>query len=115
MVLLAGERGRQYLQTALQTLNDLSKRFGNQERAPLLARLEINRRLRELQAEVEAPTGEDGDDALLQAYWTDFGHKGSVLDDLGPYVTGQSDFVATLRATLSDEAVSMRVIWKDVC
>lgn len=109
-VLLARENGQKYLQTALETLSGLAKRFGGQERAPLLARLEINRRLCEAQFDVEAPSGENGDDSLLKAYWADFGHKGSVLDDLGTYVTAQSDFTATLREAVGIEAVGTQLL-----
>lgn len=115
MVLLARGNGEKHLQTARQTLGDLAKRFGNQERAPLLACLEINRRLREAQVEVEASSEDHGDETLLHSYWTDFGHKGSVLDDLGPYVTAQSDFAATLRGILGVEAVSACTIGRDTC
>jgi hypothetical protein len=106
MVLLSRENGQTYIKTALETLSGLAQHFGNQERAPLLARMEINRRLRKASLDVEAPSGDNGDDALLKAYWADFGHKGSVLDDLSPYLSAQSDFIATLKQAIGVEAVS---------
>lgn len=114
MVLLSCENGQAYLKTALQKLSGLAQQFGNQERPPLLARLEINRRLRDAPFKVQAPTGDNGDDALLKAYWADFGHKGSVLDDLGPYLSAQSDFIATLKEAIGVESVSEQFCERDL-
>lgn len=97
--------GQKYLDTARETLDGLASRFGSQERAPLLAQLEINRRLREAQLAGDL-SGAHGDDALLLAYWEQFGHKGSVLDDLGRYVDGQSQLVGVMKEAIEGDAVS---------
>lgn len=104
MALLSTGDGDKYLDTARETLDGLATRFGSQERAPLLAQLELNRRLRERSG--ESVSGEHSDDVFLSAYWTQFGHKGSVLDDLKPYVDGQSGLVAVMRDAVKGEAVS---------
>lgn len=104
MTLLRTGDGEKYLATARETLDGLATRFGNEERAPLLAQLEINRRLREIGR--SDASEEHGDDALLLAYWTQFGHKGSVLDDLRPYVSEQSQLIASMREAIKGEAVS---------
>jgi hypothetical protein len=97
--------GQKYLDTARETLDGLASRFGSQERAPLLAQLEINRRLREAQLTGDLSEAH-GDDALLLAYWEQFGHKGSVLDDLGRYVDGQSQLVGVMKEAIEGDAVS---------
>jgi hypothetical protein len=104
MALLSTGDGDKYLDTARETLDGLATRFGSQERAPLLAQLELNRRLRERSG--ESVSGEHSDVVFLSAYWTQFGHKGSVLDDLKPYVDGQSGLVAVMRDAVKGEAVS---------
>ncbi|KAJ9107736.1 hypothetical protein QFC21_001197 [Naganishia friedmannii] len=108
MVLLTKGDGKAHLTTALETLDDLASRFGDQERAPLLARLEINRRLRRSHVEHGEQVESHSDDCLIAAYWTAFGHKGSVLDDLAPYLTTQSGLIDTLRLAAERDAADYK-------
>lgn len=105
MVLMKGD-GKAHLATARETLDGLASRFGDQERAPLLAQLEINRRLRQGHVEHGDQAQAHSDNSLLAAYWTAFGHKGSVLDDVSPYLTPQSGLIDTLKAMAAGDAVS---------
>jgi hypothetical protein len=103
---------RDYLADARQTLLDLAEQFGSRERAPVLALLEINRRL---QSPDEAPR-QDRDALsdsktetipLLKRYWTLFGDKGCVMDDLKVYwpteTDSSSDAFNDLRAFLTEQ------------
>ncbi|KAJ9108601.1 hypothetical protein QFC19_002318 [Naganishia cerealis] len=108
MVLMTKGEGDVHLKTARDTLDGLTLRFGDQERAPLLAHLEINRRLRESQIQVGEQSEAHSDDTLLMAYWAAFGHKGSVLDDLTPYLTPQSDLVDTLTSLADHDSVDYK-------
>lgn len=106
MVLMIRGDGKPHLTTTRETLDHLASRFGDQERAPLIAQLEINRRLRESHIEHENQAESHSDNSLLEAYWNAFGHKGSVLDDLAPYLTAQSGLIETLRSAAERDAVS---------
>ncbi|KAJ9115879.1 hypothetical protein QFC22_005021 [Naganishia vaughanmartiniae] len=107
MVLLSKDDGN-HLTTVRETLDGLALRFEDQERAPLLAQLEINRRLRESHVEHGDQAEAHSDDSLLMAYWTAFGHKGSVLDDLAPYLTSQSGLIETLQSAVERDATEYK-------
>lgn len=80
---------RDYLQDARTTLVDLADRFGSKDRAPILALLEINLRIAQAAAvgtvlSISAGSATDSFE-LIQRYWTLFGDRGCLFDDLKPY------------------------------
>jgi hypothetical protein len=61
--------------------------FAKKERAPLVALLEIDKRLRELNINIEDQVEDATDNTtILLRYFAEFGHKGCVRDDVLPYL-----------------------------
>jgi hypothetical protein len=74
-----------YLTETRQTLLDLaaSDRFSRKERAPLVALLAIETRLRDMNLRIDADTQSGTSrEEVLQRYLDEYGHKGCVRDDL---------------------------------
>jgi len=97
-----------------RTLLELASQpaFAQKERAPLLAMLEIDRRLREAGLVVEDELEGGADNVpILKVYLAEFGHKGCVRDDLLPYLRSTQGRIAPeiedlLKQTIAIEAVS---------
>ena len=107
-----------YLAETRQTLLELASRptFAQKERAPLLALLEIDRRLRQAGLVVEDEIKGAADAIpMLQMYLAEFGHKECVRDDLLPYVRSVQGRIAPeveelLQKTIAVEAVSQGAV-----
>ena len=103
---------RDYLADTRQTLMDLAEQFGSKERAPILALLEINRRLQpadraQTQTTDAGPEAKTDTLSLLKRYWTLFGDKGCVMDDLKVYWPNEAatslEAFSDMRAFLTEQ------------
>lgn len=72
--------GKDFLAESRETLEHLADKYGATERAPLLAHMELAKRL-DLSGRTE----------LFATYWKHFGHKGTFLEDVHQLLPGKTD------------------------
>lgn len=87
---------RDFIVESRETLTTLADKYGSTERAPLLAHLELVRRF-------NLPEEEKID--LLKTYWTRFGHKAVVVEDLRQYwpVEGETESHGIMKEMLQKD------------